>query len=68
MDKKELKIIAMNDNNHVFRVTKYKDLVKILDALLKESCHQGKFSSFFFASNRGSVVNCQWVSVKAHIY
>ena len=47
MDKKELKIIAMNDNNHVFRVTKYKDLVKILDALLKESCHQGKFSSFF---------------------
>lgn len=46
MDKKELKIIAMNDNNHVFRVTKYKDLAKILDALLKESCHQGKFSSF----------------------
>lgn len=46
MDKKELKIIAMNDNKHVFRVTKYKDLVKILDALLKESCHQGKFSPF----------------------
>lgn len=46
MDQKELKIIAMNDNNHVFRVTKYKDLAKILDALLEESCHQGKFSSF----------------------
>lgn len=46
VDKKELTTIAMNDENHVFRVTKYKDLVQILDALLKESCHQGRFSSF----------------------
>ena len=46
VDKKELKTIAMNDDKHVFRVAKYKDLVKIIDALLKESCHQGKFSSF----------------------
>jgi len=61
VDKKELKTIAMNDGNHVFRVTKYKDLVKILDALLKESCQQGKFSSFLCClySNGGSVVNCQ---------
>lgn len=41
VDQKELKTIAMNDEKHVFKVTKYKDLVKILDALLKESCHQG---------------------------
>lgn len=46
VDKKELTTIAMNDENHVFRVTKYKDLVQILDALLKESCHQGRFSLF----------------------
>ena len=46
VDQKELKTIAMNDEKHVFKVTKYIDLVKILDALLKESCHQGKFSSF----------------------
>ena len=43
--KKELKTIALNNDNHVFRVTKYRDLAKILDALLKESCHQGKLSS-----------------------
>jgi len=46
VDRKELKTIALNNDKHVFRVTKYKDLVKILDALLKESCHQGNFSSF----------------------
>ena len=46
VDKKELKTIAMDNDNHVFRVTKYKDLVNILDALLKESCRQGEFSPF----------------------
>lgn len=46
VDKKELTSIAMNDKAHVFMVTKYKHLVKIIDALLKESCHQGTFSIF----------------------
>lgn len=46
VDKNELTTIAMNDKDHVFMVTKYKDLVKILDALLKESCHPGTIPLF----------------------
>ena len=42
-DSKELTAIAMNDKNHVLKVDQYKDLVKILDIILKESCHKGKF-------------------------
>ena len=45
VDRKELLAIAMNDENHVLMVNQYKDLVKILNLLLKESC-QGKLSQF----------------------
>ena len=41
--KKELAAIAMNDKNHVLKVNRYRDLVKVLDVILKESCHEGKF-------------------------
>lgn len=43
VDRNELTTIAMNEKAHVFMVTKYKDLVKILNTLLKESCHPGTF-------------------------
>ncbi|XP_022796155.1 uncharacterized protein LOC111334626 [Stylophora pistillata] len=41
-DSKELTAIAMNDKSHVLKVDQYKDLVKILDVLLKESCNRAK--------------------------
>ena len=40
VNREELKAIAMNDTKHVFMVNEYKDLVTILDDLLKESCNR----------------------------
>lgn len=44
--KDELTAIAMGDPNHVLMVDQYKDLVKILNVLLKESCHKGEYIPF----------------------
>ena len=42
IDEEELKTIAMNDTSHVFKVNQYKELAKILSALLKQSCQNGR--------------------------
>ena len=43
VNKKELQTIAMGDPGHVFRVRKYKNLIDIVNGLLLESCHGGRF-------------------------
>lgn len=43
VNKKELQTIAMGDPGHVFRVRKYKNLLQIINGLLLESCHGGRF-------------------------